>query len=84
MGARLTYGEALRGAASGMRVIESRWLGTRELYRWCGDHIVCHSFNALMQMQAGVVWHDTPQHCPTWTGDAPELGGRCSCDVEGT
>lgn len=62
----------------GLKVLENPMLRTRAVFRWAGDYLVVHSENALRQMMAGVVWHDSRQGCPSWT-EATE----CRCDVEG-
>lgn len=38
--------------------------------------LVAWSPQVLNLMLAGVLWHDEPEHCRTWTG------GACRCDVE--
>lgn len=62
---------------AGVKVLENRMLGTRSLFLCWDDHLLVHSFNCLLQMTRGVVWHDSKWGCSTWT-DAAE----CRCDVE--
>lgn len=42
--------------------------------------LIVYSETALTLSLRGVLWHDTPQGCPTWTGD--DWTGACRCDVE--
>lgn len=72
------------GKIGGQNVFElPAHVGTREIVQ-TPEGVCVHSLGALLQLVvAKVIWHDTRQGCPTWTGGAPEDGGRCACDVEG-
>lgn len=76
--------EKMRGA---LPVRSSVFLPTNKLYRAKLDgreEIVGHSDETIAQLLRGVVWHEWPINCPTWTGDS--IGGAggagCKCDVE--
>lgn len=43
-----------------------------------GPCLVMFSEECALQIMAGVYWHDTADHCRTWTD-----GGGCACDSEG-
>ena len=43
-------------------------------------YLIAHSQSALILGLAGVMWHDEPDHCPSWAG--PRDVGACRCDVE--
>lgn len=78
------------------RVRASKFLATNKLYRMRltgdlteassgseDDELVGHSHETIAQLLRGVVWHEWPAGCATWTGDPFGAGGSgCRCDVE--
>jgi hypothetical protein len=61
-----------------VKVTEDPYQRSRDFYvTMCfGVEVLCRRTEDLLQAAYGVVWHDEPGHCPTWTDAA-----GCRCDL---